>query len=291
MRPLKDLFIEEYWDIGYRPYKLDDSVIDGGKKKFSTLKADKRFWYADPYLFEKDGHTYLFVEMFDNITERGLIGVSRFCEGKFTKPEPVLKECFHLSFPIVFEEDGKIFMMPETHEDNCVQLYEAVDFPYKWKKSKVIIHEENAVDTVVYKDKIIVSKVTEPIEMVTHLEIYDRKSGQKYSAFPATEDSQLKRGAGGIFEDSGRIIRPAQNCMNAFYGRGVILYEITKLTETEYREEKTGEIKPENIIAGSPSVTGTHTYSRTAVLEVIDIKRRRFNLKRLFWIIKRKTVN
>ena len=288
MRPLKDLFLEEYWDIGYRFFKGGDSVISGERKKFSVLKADKRFWYADPFLFEKGGETYLFVEMFDNVTELGVIGFSRFCDGKFTKPEIIIKENFHLSYPLVFEENGKIFMMPETHEDKCVQLYEAVEFPYKWKKSRVILNEEDAVDTVIYKDKIIVSKVTKPVEMVTHLEIYDRNSGEKYSEFPATEDSQLKRGAGSIFEENGKIIRPAQDCIDAVYGRGVILYEIKKLTESDYEEEKIGEILPEIIIADGSAIKGTHTYARTGSLEVVDIKRRRFNLRRLLWIIKRK---
>lgn len=288
MRPLKDMFIEEYWDIGYRFYNDDDSVICGNKTEFETLKADKRFWYADPFLFEKDGETYLFVEMFDNMTEVGIIGCSKFSDGKFTKPEPVLKENFHLSYPLVFEENGKIFMMPETHEDNCIQLYEAEKFPYKWKKSKVILQIENAVDTVIFEDKIITSKVTNPAEMVTRLEIYDKNSGEKYSAFPASEENQLMRGAGNIFEDKGRKIRPAQNCLNAFYGKGIVLYEIKKLTESEYKEEKIGEIMPKNILAGSPEVTGTHTYARTDKIEVVDIKRNRFNFRRLLWIIKRK---
>lgn len=288
MRPIKDLLVEEYWDIGFRFYKNNDTVIDGSKKEFNLLKANKRYWYADPFLFEKDGETFLFVEMFDNITEVGLIGVSRFADGKFTEPEPVLKENFHLSYPYVFEEDGKIYMMPETHEDNCIQLYEAVEFPYKWEKSRVILRSENVVDTVIYKDKIITSKVTKPVEMITHLEIYDKQTGERFSAFPASEDNQLNRGAGKIFTDSGRIIRPAQNCLDAFYGKGIILYEIKEMTDTNYIEEKIGEIKPENISAGEPAVTGTHTYARTDTLEVVDIKRKRFNFRRLLWIIKRK---
>ena len=99
MRPLKEIFSEEYWDIAFRRYSADDTVVEANKKAyyFDELKATKRYWYADPFLFEKKGKTYLFVEMFDNVKEKGLIGYSEFIDGKFTQPQVVLEESFHLS--------------------------------------------------------------------------------------------------------------------------------------------------------------------------------------------------
>ena len=96
MRPLKEIFIEEYWDIAFRRYSNNDTVVDADKKSyaFDELKATKRYWYADPFLFEKNNRTYLFVEMFDNMTEKGLIGYSEFIGGKFIQPQVVLEEKF-----------------------------------------------------------------------------------------------------------------------------------------------------------------------------------------------------
>ena len=56
MRPLKEIFIEEYWDIAFRRYSNNDTVVDADKKSyaFDELKATKRYWYADPFLFEKN---------------------------------------------------------------------------------------------------------------------------------------------------------------------------------------------------------------------------------------------
>ena len=83
MRPLKEIFVEEYWDIAFRRYSNNDTVVDADKKSyaFDELKVTKRYWYADPFLFEKNNRTYLFVEMFDNVTEKGLIGYSEFIGG------------------------------------------------------------------------------------------------------------------------------------------------------------------------------------------------------------------
>ena len=53
MRPLKEIFVEEYWDIAFRRYSNNDTVVDADKKSyaFDELKATKRYWYADPFLF------------------------------------------------------------------------------------------------------------------------------------------------------------------------------------------------------------------------------------------------
>lgn len=290
LRPVKDLFFEEYWNIGFRRYSENDSVITNtGGTDFDVLKATKRFWYADPFLFEHENRTYLFVEMFDNKTEIGIIGCSEYVDGKFTQPVPVLQESFHLSYPYVFEKDGEIFMMPETHEDNCIQLYKAVNFPDKWEKHHVIVKGENFVDTVIFKDMLLTSKVTDPVNMVTRLELYDFNSGEQLSPFPASEENQLKRGAGQIFESNGKAIRPAQNCENAFYGGGIIFYEIEDSADGKYSEKEIGRITPKNISTSNGlEYTGTHTYARTSSLEVVDIKRSRINIRRLLWILKKK---
>ena len=290
MRPVKDLLTEEYWNIAFREYTEENSVVNGGKNavKFSVLKANSRYWYADPFLFEKDGKTYLFVEAFDNVTEVGYIGCSEFVRGKFTEPEIVLKESFHLSYPYVFEKDGKIFMMPETHEDNCVQLYEAVDFPKKWKRFRVEIENINAVDTVKENGFFIPSVVCEENDMSVDLCVFD-ENGKEMPYSPVEKRSFSKRGAGKIFTHKNMRIRPAQSCENNIYGGKIFFYKINQCDENNYSEEIFSEIVPENIsveIGGKPS--GIHTYARTEKIEIVDIKFKRFNLKRMYWILKRK---
>lgn len=289
MRPLKEIFIEEYWDIASRRYSNNDTVVDADKKSyaFDELKATKRYWYADPFLFEKNNRIYLFVEMFDNMTEKGLIGCSEFIGGKFTQPQVVLEEKFHLSYPYVFEENGVVYMMPETRGDECIQFYRAVKFPTEWVKDRVIVKIKDAVDTVIDGEDIITSVITSPGEMKTQLEIYDIKTGKPSFKNPVKPTDQITRGAGRIISHNGMRLRPAQNCTNASYGSGLIFYEINK-SENSYSEKKYSELFPFQIASGNDTVLGVHTYARTENIEIVDVKKERINLKRIYWIIKKK---
>lgn len=289
MRPVKDLVLEEYWNIGYRTYTDSDSVVNGkGKYKFDLIKASKRYWYADPFLFEKDGETYLFVEVFDNKMEKGHIGCSRYVNGAFTEPVPVLTEKFHLSYPYVFEKDSEVYMMPESHEDNCIQLYRAVDFPNKWVKDRVLIADINNVDTVMENDLLITSAVCPENDMSIDLRIYDA-DGNECPCSPVYKGSFTKRGAGKVFDFKNMRIRPAQGCENGVYGGKLIFNKINECTPQSYSEEEFSEITPDNIetdIMFKPS--GIHTYARTGKIEIVDIKFKRTNVQRLKWIIRNK---
>lgn len=290
MRPVRELVLEEYWDIAYRRYTENDSVVDadGNKLEFELLRATKRYWYADPFLFKKDGKTYLFVEMFDNITERGVIGVSEYVNGVFTEPQVVLEESFHLSYPLVFEKDGRVYMMPETHEDNCIQLYEAVEFPTVWKKSCVLVGDVNAVDTVEENGLLVASVICPENDMSVNLSIYG-KNGEEMPYSPVYTHSFLKRGAGDCFNHKELRLRPSQCCENGNYGGKVIFNKITQCDENGYCEEVYNEITPDNIdTCEKCEAGGIHTYARTDEIEVVDIKFKRTNTSRLLWIAKKK---
>ncbi len=288
MRPVRDLFLEEYWEIAYRPFTESDSIVNAqGKYKFEILKSDKRFWYADPFLFEKNGKTYLFIEMFDNTTEIGVIGVSELIDGRFSKPQVILKENYHLSYPCVFEKDGDIFMMPESHNDSCIQLYKAVDFPYKWKKEKKLIDNINAVDSVFENGYLITSIVKPQSDMSVDLCVFNEDS-KSCDYNPAYSNSFTKRGAGNCFTYNGCRVRPSQSCENNQYGCKLFFNKIEQCDNNGYSESVISEITPENILSDSSTITGIHTYARTEKIECVDIKSKRFNIFRLFHIIKRK---
>src|SRR6185437_9688752 len=44
-----------------------------------------------------------------------------------------------LSYPNVFQFDGKYYMIPETASTSRVELYRAVNFPWEWKFEKVLL--------------------------------------------------------------------------------------------------------------------------------------------------------
>lgn len=290
MRPLKDILVEEYWDVLYRKVPSPETgVFAGNPEPFGLLGSDKRYWYADTFLFKKDNRLYLFLECIDNVTEIGSIAVSELVEGQFTKPEIVIKENTHLSYPFVFEREGAIYMMPETHQENCIRLYRAVEFPRKWVKDRVIVDNVNSVDSVVYGDWLITGELSENADMSVDLKLYRFGNGEPHVLNPVKTRSFDSRGAGALFEMDGKTIRPAQNCSGSVYGQEVVFYDVISMNGEAYAEKKFFTLKPEDIPSKcNRQLRGTHTYAFLSGVEVVDVKLRRFNFKRILWILSRK---
>lgn len=285
VRPIKEILYEEYWNIAFRETEENNFVFLSKNKKFRSLKESKRYWYADPFLFEYKGETWLFTEAFDNKTEKGLIACSKYENGTFSSPKIVLEEDFHLSYPFVYEEDGEVFMLPETSADGCIQIYKAIDFPEKWMKHKVLVRVENAVDTIVYDKKLITSVVTDNSEKRVDIDIYDMNGELVMKSLH--KESQQARGAGRIVTAEGKTIRPAQDCTGGVYGAGLVFYQFEEKGEN-FAETQMYTLSPKEFSIGNQNAEGVHTYAKIKNLEVLDFKRRRFNLRRILWIIQKK---
>ncbi len=285
MRPIKDILSEEYWNIAFRETEENDFAFINKNRTFDSLRESKRYWYADPFLFRYKEEIWLFVEAFDNKTEKGVIACMKYENGDFSNPEVVLEENFHLSYPYVYEENGEVYMMPETMEEGCIQIYKAEDFPKKWVKHKTLIKLENAVDTVICGDKLITSVVTDSYEKRVDADVYDINTGKYIQSLH--KNSQLARGAGKIFFAEGKNIRPAQDCTNGVYGAGLVFYSIEE-KEGSFSEEQVYTLVPQDFNVRNKSVEGVHTYARAGNLEILDFKCKRFNLRRILWIIQKK---
>ena len=87
-------------------------------------------------------------------------------------------------------------------------------------------------------------------------------------------------GHGGL----GRYIRVVQPGVKR-YGEKIEFYKFD-LTTTEYKEEKIGELCPEQIIIENVEFNGTHTFNRCGSIEVVDVLNdSKFNLFRPFRVL------
>lgn len=285
MRPIKDILTEEYWNIAFREVEKNDYIFKNKNQTFNSLKESKRYWYADPFLFEYKNDIWLFVEAFDNVKEKGLIACMKYEGGKFFEPRIVLEETFHLSYPFIFEENGEIFMMPETSEAECIQLYKALDFPYVWEHHTVLSKTKDAVDTVLFNNKLIVSVVTNPFEKRADVDVYDLNGNIVHKGLH--KNSQTARGAGRIFIADDKILRPAQDSTGSVYGAGLRFYHFDD-TDDNISEKEVYSLAADEFDVNGVIPDGVHTYARTDSLEIIDYKRKRFNLRRILWILRKK---
>lgn len=248
------------------------------------VPAKRTRWVADPILVDCENETYLFFEAF--YKNKGRLEVARVSEDcSLVDQKVILEEPFHLSYPMVFSMDDDWYMIPETSEVSQVCLYRAVKFPYKWEKQQILL-EAKAVDTTVFCVDgtwfLLTFLLTDGSERVTP-RAYRMEKGEKIRLCPLTWDEYdgLRcRGAGMVFEENGKMIRPAQVSTDSRYGDKVAFYE-PKIDRNNYTEQFCGELTPENVKAQNWWMDGLHTYAVSERFEAIDIRVRKLDLLKI----------
>lgn len=206
---------------------------------------------ADPFLFVNKGVLYLFYE--DVLYKKGK-GVIKMLSTKdlinWSAPTNITSEPdTHFSFPYVFEDDGCIYMLPETGSDYNIRLYKAENGNLtSFSPYKIIYQEDRTIkdvefvcaDNVIYKQDgyyyLFTSYKTKEsyvLELYTSTNLEGPYSSHPNS--PIVVSNKYGRCAGSLLEKDGHLYRFAQDCERS-YGEQIHLLEIDKLTPTEYKE-------------------------------------------------------
>lgn len=263
MKPFRRL---EHWQVALRD----------GAGPFKVVQDDGGRFYADPFLYRANGRTYLFVEEYPYANKKGIISVAEVVDGQVAAaPVTVLQRPYHLSYPFVFEHDGEFWMIPETGENHSVELYRAVEFPWTWELSTVLMEGAAFSDaTVLFHDGFWWLFVTADwfgTSTQDELSIFYSESldgeWKPHRANPVKSDSRFSRPAGRIIQRDGRLFRPAQNC-DRTYGAGIAWFEITALTPTTFNERHIADWDGQTEL----SMDGLHSFDQLGSLQVIDFK-------------------
>lgn len=234
---------------------------------YVPLLAPRDQFYADPMLFKKDGVNYIFFEEFDY--KKGVISYVTLDEqGVASEPTRALEMGYHLSFPHVFLDNGNIYMTPESSEVKEVALFEAVEFPNKWEKKRVLVKGESFVDPIVFQHDGLYWLIT-----AVHwddLRIYYAKDLEsEFIPHPINSQRLRERNAGNVYWENGKWIRPVMTDCRQGYGRAMILNEIVKLTPQEFIEKPFAYIHP----TWAFGLDGTHTYNQNDDFVIYDGRR------------------
>ncbi len=231
------------------------------------------FW-ADPFLFKYQGEHYLFFENYLYDQNRGKVSCGKVKDGQLTDVVDVLDRPYHLSYPFMFEEDGEIYMMPETYQASQVEIYRCVQFPDKWELYSTAFEGETIADTSYYRDEdgqrwLFLNRGYN--DYCNNLYIYQIDSPRldnvrAHRQNPVLVDSRVARNAGAIFREGSKRIRPSQNNSTGIYGYGLNLNEIKTLTLDTYEEVHLRTIAP----TYHPGLQGTHHLHQVADMFVID---------------------
>ena len=277
-----------------------------GSKTVLNIKSDKSLFnsdatviLADPFLFVKDGTLYLFYEHLNKWFGTGRICMRSTKDLKiWTDEVDVLVEPFHLSFPFVFEDDGKVYMLPETGGDKSIRLYEAEDGTLtKWKLVKKLMEgEEPWYDTVIHKKDGMYYLFTghdDNVQQEQHVFVADSLMGP-YKEHPMSliyKGRDGGRNAGSIIEQNGDLYRPVQVCVNS-YGEQTSVMKIETLSPTDYKEV----LYKKNIIDTHipPYKEGGHQWNPVEFMGkrivATDYREKNYNLVELARRMKRKII-
>lgn len=251
----------------FEKYQQCHSIVDSRNMMLRSNPIDTQ---ADPFLFVYNKELYLFFEE-KNCVGKGFLKMTKSKDLiNWTKPIIVLKENFHLSFPFVFSMNGKVYMMPETNENNCIAIYEAIDeslssFSLKKKIIELAPHDDITLSFVdssfVEKDGICYLMTTIKRNEEYSLELYyaDSLMGEfvKHPCSPLCVSNKYGRNGGRIQSYDGSLYRFSQDCFDS-YGNNITVHRINRISETEYEEE----VFIENLIPNKdPFKIGGHQFN------------------------------
>ncbi len=269
---IQNIFYNNQW---FLLFQLKDQLSLSIRSFKKIIPSRDRFW-ADPHVLKHKDKYYIFVEEFYYKQKKGHIAVIEVDKkGEYKEPVKVLEKDYHLSYPFIFKRQGKIYMIPDTHVNKTVELYECVHFPYEFQFKMNLMENLSATDTTLFfhdgKWWLFTSiRENEGSAWDDELFIFysEKLLTKKWHAHPlnpVVSDVKKARPAGRMFNRNGKIFRPSQDCSKK-YGYGFNIQEITVLSETDYAEKTIKSVKPN----WEKRILGTHSITYDEGIVVID---------------------
>jgi hypothetical protein len=248
-------------------YKQSTPSIAG----FDWIESPRgRFW-ADPFLVQEAGQTWLLFEDYIYAAKRGVLACGRLESGKLVDVRTILERPYHLSYPYVFKHQQAIWMVPETGESGQIQLYRARKFPDDWVLDSVLL-DIPASDSSLFEHEgrwyMFVSPTIVNGGVSTTLLFHAPSLHGPWKLHPAgaiSNDVRWARCGGTVFQEHGNWFRVSQDCSNS-YGYSVSFNRF-KLTATTYEEAPVNVLEPDPKQFG---IFGVHTFNRVGDWEAID---------------------
>lgn len=265
-----------HWHIGWR-FNDGAGVWQTGDlsgPRWNVLGDPGNHFYADPFPITWRGRTFVLFEDLDHRVGKGIISAIEFGDtGPIGNVVPVLEEPWHLSYPFLIEDEGELWMIPESSLHGDVALYRCVRFPDKWERHATLLSGLELADATItqhnglnylfgawrdgtggYSDSL-------AIYYADHL----LGPWRPHASNPVLIDRASTRPAGNFVTLDGKLWRPVQDCADG-YGAALALAEIVELSPTTFRQIVRHSLRP------GPAWPGRklHTLNRCGRLEVID---------------------
>ena len=246
---------------------------------FTPLMPEKDRYWGDPFIIQRDGRFFIFVEEKLYAQGRGHIACLEVsADGALLSNQVVLERDYHLSYPFVFEHGSDILMLPESAANRTLELYRCVRFPDMWEPATTLMRNVYAVDATLLEHAGRTWLFTNIREQggsslnALHVFWADDLLGGSWHPHPrnpVVRGLSSARPAGRIFTQDGYLIRPSQDSSRR-YGGALKFNRIYQLDEENYQETTVAGFAPRH-----GGVQATHTFNQAGDITVIDAVLRR----------------
>lgn len=265
-----------HWRIGFRfhdgPGVLERGDLGGAP--WRVLADPGHRFFADPFPIWHEGRSYVFFEDYDHRSGKGIISYVEIGEhGPLGPIRPAVEEPWHLSYPFLFEDAGRIYMIPESCNARHVALYRAERFPDCWVREGLLLSDVDLSDATICRHDgrlwMFAAAHDGTGSRTDLLSIYsaDRLTGpwSPHPLNPVLVDQRAARPAGNLVQRDGKLWRVAQDCTGG-YGSALSIAEVLRLDETGYEQRLHAIVSPDRSWSGRRF----HTLNRAGRLECID---------------------
>lgn len=261
------IFSTHQWYILYRQKK---------STKWIKLKQPENVSRADSFVIYENKKYYIFFEEFDIKERHGYLCVGELNQNtnSLDNIKIILNEDYHLSFPNILKYQDRYYMIPESSENNTIDLYEFIVFPNELKKIKTLVKGNYADSVLLNKDNLwylFTNKSENDTDLNSkNLSIFISNDFinddfKEYHQNPVIIDSEFARMGGKFIQNNDKLFRISQDCKTR-YGYKVNIMKVEILNQSEYKETLLKAIYPPD------GYIAFHTLNSDNYIEVADGK-------------------
>ncbi|MBP6977211.1 MAG: hypothetical protein PHD61_08750 [Bacteroidales bacterium] len=267
----------EKWNIGMIKAPVTQLLSDATPLRPDWLLSPGLHRYAaDPFAMTVRGHLDIFYEFYDYRVARGKISSVRvdLQNGHITPPVIILEKDYHLAYPYLFQVDGNWYCTPESALNRTVDLYRWDDTARKLDFVTTLLSDVDAVDSTIFQYQhrwwlLCTKKSMSDTHLYAWYSREFRGPYEPHSNNPVKTDVRSARPAGPPFVLDGQLLRPAQDCSQA-YGTRIVLQQVVRLTPDEFEERQAGTIGP---FKDTSFPAGAHTLVNAGEYTIVDAKK------------------
>lgn len=239
------------WLLWREQWRLEIGKTRGGTPHpgatTSVIRPPHTAFWADPFLLRRGQRTWVLFEELPFATQQGHISAVEIDDAgmPISAPRIVLKEPWHLSYPFLWHEDNRVFMLPEAGRSQGLTLYEAVGDGMQWQRRETLLSGVRLADATVaaHAGRLWMFATCADDGLATmddtlHIYWAERIQGpwHAHALNPVKIDARSSRPAGSIWVVDGVLHRVAQDCSSTYGGR-IECMRVLRLTEDEFEEE------------------------------------------------------